>query len=154
LSELTRDGRLDLVSENQIIISAGVLLTQVTSTFPATATLFSTSINMASSYVAVAEELNDLQPDLIITSTVGTLLNTGSILVAELASTVATMSVYPTHAAFNMPLPASTDVLILQARRVDAEGNRLRVETSGLPPASTPCACDRGPYTGQRFVRY
>lgn len=142
LGDLNKDGRLDVVSANYGINSAGVLLGQGTGGFPATATLFSTGSNSAPNDVVVADVNNDTKPDLITanftTARVAVLLNT-SVLASRSALTTASVRLYPNPAqgSFGVHIPAVSGATRVQAELRTALGLRVRQQVALLPASGT-----------------
>jgi hypothetical protein len=165
LGDLNKDGRLDLVSANYSINSAGVLLGQSAGGFPATATLFSTGNNSAPNDVVVADVNNDTRPDLITanstTAKVAVLLNS-TVLAAKSALTAASvvLSPNPTRDTALLTIPAANQARTVQV--FDAVGREVRrqvlpahttavaVEVAGLPLGAYTVRCEEA--TG-RLIR-
>ncbi len=143
LGDLNKDGRLDLVSANYSINSAGVLLGQGAGAFPATATLFSTGNNSAPNDVVVADVNNDTKPDLVTanstTAKVAVLLNS-TVLAAKSALTAASMvlSPNPTRDTALLTVPATDQARPVQV--FDAVGREVRRQV--LPAHTTAIAVE------------
>ncbi|RYY20746.1 MAG: T9SS type A sorting domain-containing protein [Cytophagaceae bacterium] len=142
LGDLNKDGRLDVVSANYSINSAGVLLGQSAGGFPATATLFSTGNNSAPNDVVIADINGDSKPDLITanstTARVAVLMNT-SVLATKSAFTAASVALYPNpaHGSFLVQVPGVAGATTVLAELRTALGQRVLQQAAALPLAGT-----------------